>query len=141
MCRCKSAYIQARTLAANATVRREAFLDASVFHRPDAHFLRSQAIGCVDLLAGRGHGALRTASKEQRTGLLFETTVGTSRRPTSSATAGSSHRPRSHAQRRRRGGFGATNPASARQRPTPTWKNEKVFCRNYITVKVSKSHN
>ena len=73
------AHIQAHTLAANATVRREAFLDASVLHRPGAHFLRSQAIGCVDLLAGRGHEALRTASEEQRTALLFDTTVGASR--------------------------------------------------------------
>ena len=73
------AHIQASILAANATVRREAFLDASVLHRPGAHFLRSQAIGCVDLLAGRAHEALRTASEEQRTALLFETTVVTSR--------------------------------------------------------------
>ena len=116
------AHIQARTLAANATVRREAFLDASVhFLRPGAHFLRSQAIGCVDLLAGRGHKALRTASEEQRTALLFETTVGSSRRPMASATAGPSiPRSRSHAQRKRRGGFAATNPASARRRPNPT---------------------
>ena len=115
------AHIQARTLAANATVRREAFLDASVLHRPGAHFLRSQAIGCVDLLAGRGHEALRTASEEQRTALLFETTVGSSRRPMASATAGPSRpRSRSHAQRKRRGGFAATNPASARRRPNPT---------------------
>lgn len=114
------AHIQARTLAANATVRREAFLDASVLHRPGAHFLRSQAIGCVDLLAGRGHEALRTASEEQRTALLFDTTVGASRRPVASATSGQSRRPRSHAQRRRRGGFVATNPASARRRPNPT---------------------
>ena len=113
------AHIQARTLAANATVRREAFLDASVLHRPGAHFLRSQAIGCVDLLAGRGHEALRIASEEQRTALLFETTVGSTRRPMASATAGQS-RPRSHAQRRRRGGFVATYPASARRRPNPT---------------------
>ena len=108
------AHIQARTLAANATVRREAFLDASVLHSPGAHFLRSQAIGCVDLLAGRGHEALRTASEEQRTALLFDTMVGASRRPVASATSGQSRRPRSHAQRRRRGGFVATNPASAR---------------------------
>ncbi len=114
------AHIQARTLAANATVRREAFLDASVLHRPGAHFLRSQAIGCVDLLAGRGHEALRTASEEQRTALLFDTTVGASRRPVASATSGQSRRPRSHAQRRRRGGFVAINPASARRRPNPT---------------------
>ena len=115
------AHIQARTLAANATVRREAFLDASVLHRPGAHFLRSQAIGCVDLLAGRGHEALRTASEDQRTALLFETTVGSSRRPMASATAGPSiPRSRSHAQRRRRGGFAATNPVSARRRPNPT---------------------
>ena len=114
------AHIQARTLVANATVRREAFLDASVLHRPGAHFLRSQAIGCVDLLTGRGHEALRTASEEQRTALLFDTTVGASRRPVASATSGQSHRPRSHAQRRRRGGFVATNPASARRWPNPT---------------------
>ena len=103
------AHIQARTLAILGR-----------FRRPGAHFLRSQAIGCVDLLAGRGHEALRTASEEQRTALLFDTTVGASRRPVVSATSGQSRRPRSHAQRRRRGGFVATNQASARRRPNPT---------------------
>ena len=51
------AHLQARNLASNATIRREEFLEASVLSREEAHYLRSQGIGCVDLLGVEGNEA------------------------------------------------------------------------------------
>ena len=75
------AHLQAHNLASNATIRREAFLEASVLSREEAHYLRSRGIGCVDLLGGEGNEAMKRASQEKRTSLLFQSTVGAPHRP------------------------------------------------------------
>ena len=82
------AQLQARNLGSNATIRREAFLKASVLGREESHYLRSRGIGCLDLLGREGNDAMKRASEEKRTSLLFQSVNG--RRATSAST--SSHR-------------------------------------------------
>ena len=113
------AHLQAHNLASNATVRREAFLDASVLSREEQHYLRSRGIGCVDLLGGEGNEAMKRASEEKRTSLLFQSTVGAPRRPVQPATAQTSRFPRGQRARARRGKFVPSNSTPARKSTKP----------------------
>ena len=83
------AHLQVRNLASNAMIRREAFLDASVLGREEAHYLRSLGIGSVDLLGGESKEAMKRASA-----LPFQSAVGAPRRPVPPATAQTSRFPR-----------------------------------------------
>ena len=74
------AHIQMRSLASNATMRREAILESSVLYRQGALFLRSQPIGGTDLFGGRCAEALRVASEQKKNSLLFQATMGSSRK-------------------------------------------------------------
>ena len=112
------AHLQVRNLASNATIRREAFLDASVLGREDAHYLRSLGIGSVDLFGGESKEAIKRAS-EKRTALLFQSAVGAPRRPAPPATAQTSRFPRGQRARARRGKFVPSNAAPARKSTKP----------------------
>ena len=113
------AHLQVRNLASNATIRREAFMDASVLGREDAHYLRSLGIGSVDLLGGESKEAIKRASEEKRTALLFQSAVGAPRRPAPPATAQTSRFPRGQRARARRGKFVPSNAAPARKSTKP----------------------
>ena len=113
------AHLQVRNLTSNATIRREAFLDASVLGREDAHYLRSLGIGSVDLLGGESKEAIKRASEEKRTALLFQSAVGAPRRPAPPATAQTSRFPRGQRARARRGKFVPSNAAPARKSTKP----------------------
>ena len=106
------AHIQMRSLASNATVRREAILESSVLDRQGALFLRSQPIGGTDLFGGRCAEALRVASEQKKNSLLFQATMGSSRKSGSGPSAGPSRIPPRSRRNKRKGGYSSSQPAA-----------------------------
>ena len=106
------AHIQMRSLASNATVRREAILESSVLDRQGALFLRSQPIGGTDLFGGRCAEALRVASEQKKNSLLFQATMGASRKSGSGPSAGPSRIPPRSRRNKRKGGYSSSQPAA-----------------------------
>ena len=105
-------HIQMRSLASNATVRREAILEFSVLDRMEALFLRSQPIRCTDLFGGRCAEALRVASEQKKNTLLFQATMGSSRKSGSGPSGGKSRFPPRSRLNKRKGGYTSAQPAA-----------------------------
>ena len=102
------AHIQMRSLASNATVRREAILESSVLDRQGALFLRSQPIGGTDLFDGRCAEALCVASVQKKNNLLFQATMGSFRKSGSGPSAGPSRIPPRSRRNKRKGGYSSS---------------------------------
>ena len=85
------AELQAKLLASNATVRREAILSSSHLSLAAVMYLRGQPIGCTDLFGGPSAvaEAFRISSQEKR-----KATKASLKKAGSTGTAGAQQRPR-----------------------------------------------
>ena len=86
--------------------------ESSVLDRQGALFLRSQPIGGTDLFGGRVPEALRVASEQKKNSLLFQATMGSSRKSGSGPSAGPSRIPPRSRRNKRKGGYSSSQPAA-----------------------------